>query len=225
MLAANYDITLDRAAEYTFVLTIQTQSSAAVDLATATAYAEIRNSDTKKEVAAFTPIKLNAATGTITFGGLPLNNDTITVGSTTYTFKTTAAATNDVQIGLTAAATAQNLLIKLATNTDANGYIDGTVVTVFARTGGTAGNSVVLTESATNVTVSGSGTLTGGVATQSNEIKFLLNEAQTLLLNSSTNYEYDIFLQRDSDTMERLLYGTVTVRPNIYKGVPVDPLA
>lgn len=43
MLAANYDITIDRAAEYTFVLTIQNQAGTAVNIGSATFYADIRD--------------------------------------------------------------------------------------------------------------------------------------------------------------------------------------
>ena len=37
MLAANYNITLDRVADYSFVITIQNQAGAAVDLSATTA--------------------------------------------------------------------------------------------------------------------------------------------------------------------------------------------
>lgn len=120
MLAANYDITLDRAAEYTFVLTIQNQSGNAVDIGTANFYADVRDSVTKKEVCSFTPTILN---------------------------------------------------------------------------GGDYG-----------------------------QVSLALSEADTLLLKPNGDYEYDIFMRR-STTMERLIYGSVTVRANITKGVPVDPIS
>ena len=125
MLAANYDITIDRAAEYSFVLTIQNQLGVAVDLdpPAAAAYgffADIRDAVTKKEVVSFTPTILN----------------------------------------------------------------DG----------------------------------------NNGEVAFNLSEANTLLLKPSGSYEYDIFMQRAA-TMERLLYGSVTVRANITKGAPVDPIS
>jgi hypothetical protein len=127
MLAANYDITLDRAAEYTFVLTIQNQAGSAVDLTSVEdggnpdkVWADIRDFDTKKEVVSFTCDVLSPATG--------------------------------------------------------------------------------------------------------GQIQLTLTEANTLLLNAKRSYEYDLFMLR-STKMERLLYGTVTVRPNITKGVPVDPIS
>jgi hypothetical protein len=125
MLAANYDITLDRAAEYTFVLTIQDQAGIAVDL-TAVAdstnpdlvWADVRDADTKKTVVEF-----------------------------------------DCEV--------------LAPFTDG-------------------------------------------------QIQLTLTEDDTLLLNAKRSYEYDIFMER-SGKMERLIYGSLTVRPNYTKGVPVDP--
>jgi hypothetical protein len=124
MLAANYDITIDRAAEYSFVLTIQNQLGVAIDLdpASAAAYgffADIRETATKKEIVSFTISILN----------------------------------------------------------------DG----------------------------------------NNGQVAFNLTEANTLLLKPSTAYEYDIFMQRGG-VMERLLYGSVTVRSNITKGYPVDPI-
>lgn len=125
MLAANYDITIDRAAEYSFVLTIQNQLKQPIDLdpddsAEFDFYADIRETGTKKEIVSFTPTILD-------------NGD--------------------------------------------NG-----------------------------------------------QVAFNLTEANTLLLKPSTAYEYDIFMRRGG-VMERLLYGSVTVRANITKGVPVDPIS
>lgn len=123
MLAANYDITIDRAAEYSFVLTIQNQLKQPIDLDPPSAdpyifYADIRETATKKEIVSFTP--------TILDGG------------------------------------------------------------------------------------------------DSGQVAFNLQEDDTLLLKPSTKYEYDIFMQRNG-VMERLLFGSVTVRANITKGSPVDP--
>lgn len=123
MLAANYDITIDRAAEYNFVLTIQNQLGQPVDLAPAGSifnfYADIRETSTKKEIVSFTATVLD-------------NGD--------------------------------------------NG-----------------------------------------------QVAFNLQEDDTLVLRPSTAYEYDIFMRRNG-VMERLLYGSVTVRANVTKGAPVDPV-
>lgn len=124
MLAANYDITIDRAAEYKFVLTLQNQLEQPIDLDPPAAdpyafYADIRETATKKEIVSFSATILN---------------------------------------------------------------------------GGDNG-----------------------------QVAFNLSEANTLLLKPTGSYEYDIFMQRGG-VMERLLYGSVTVRANITKGAPVDPI-
>jgi hypothetical protein len=64
MLAANYDITLDRAADYSFVLTIQNQAGSPVNLGSpvATFFADVREVRTKKEVLDLTPTVLETAT-------------------------------------------------------------------------------------------------------------------------------------------------------------------
>lgn len=64
MLAANYDITIDRAAEYSFVLTIQNQLEQPIDLDPPAAdpyafYADVRETATKKEIVSFTAAILN----------------------------------------------------------------------------------------------------------------------------------------------------------------------
>lgn len=125
MLAANYDITIDRAAEYSFVLTIQNQLEQPIDLdppasAAFNFYADIRETASKKEVVSFTASVLD----------------------------------------------------------------DG----------------------------------------NNGQVAFNLSEASTLLLKPSGSYEYDIFMQRGG-VMERLLYGSVTVRANTTKGAPVDPIS
>jgi hypothetical protein len=127
MLAANYDITIDRAAEYTFVLTIQNQAGAAVDLTSVAdganpdkVYADIRDLGDNIEAVSFTCEVLSPPT---------------------------------------------------------NG-----------------------------------------------QIQLTLTESNTLTLRPSGRYGYDIFMQRGT-VMERLLEGSVTVRANITKGVPVDPIS
>jgi hypothetical protein len=60
MLAANYNITIDRAAEYTFVLTIQNQAGTAVNIAGAAFYADIRDLTTRRKATSFTPTILDS---------------------------------------------------------------------------------------------------------------------------------------------------------------------
>lgn len=55
MLAANYDITIDRAAEYSFVLTVQDELQQVVDISEDTTfYSDIRETVSKKEAVTFT---------------------------------------------------------------------------------------------------------------------------------------------------------------------------
>lgn len=103
------------------------------------------------------------ATGTITFTGLALLNETITVNSIVYTFKTTASLATEIQIGLTATEMASNTAAKIDANdplVDAVNVLG--VVTISAANTGEYGNAYTLAEAATNTAVSGV-TLSGGV--------------------------------------------------------------
>lgn len=108
----------------------------------------------------------SAATGTITFSGQPTAADTITVGSSVFTFvETTPAGDDEVEIGADAEETLDNLLAAitaLAGDTVTATKSGTTIIDLAAVEQGPDGNSIVLTESADNVTVSGSGTLEGG---------------------------------------------------------------
>ena len=108
------------------------------------------------------------ATGTITVATNPSTGDTIVVNGVTFTFKTTAATSDEVTIGATAAATATNLAAVLNASTNPSVAIAqyaaaAAVVTVTANSYGTAGNSFTLATgtAGAKVTVSGS-TLSGG---------------------------------------------------------------
>ena len=56
-----------------------------------------------------------AAKGSATFSANPTANDTLTIGSTTLTFKATASAAGDVAIGETLVETLQNLVSQTVT--------------------------------------------------------------------------------------------------------------
>lgn len=103
------------------------------------------------------------ASGTLTFTGLPVANETFVVHGITYTMKASAASATQVTIGADATATAVNVAAVVAANdtavTAAN--VAG-VVTFTAVARGTGGNAFTLTEALTNATVSGSGTFAGG---------------------------------------------------------------
>lgn len=103
-----------------------------------------------------------AGTGTVTFAiGVPIDGETVTVGSEVYTFKDTAVDPFDVEIAATNILTAQNL--KTVVNTDSTLVIASgasNIITLTAIAIGTQGN-YALSEAATNVSVSGAA-LTGG---------------------------------------------------------------
>lgn len=115
-----------------------------------------------------------AATGSFTFsGGVPTATETVTIGHLTYTFVAVPSASCDVDIGVDAATTAQNLTA--AINNGAGGgtaYIfcphalvsaseSSGVVTLTYFTTGFAGNALAISEAATNVTVSGASLVNG----------------------------------------------------------------
>jgi hypothetical protein len=104
------------------------------------------------------------ATGTITFTAAPVADETITVNAITYTFKAAATTATQITIGANVTATASNTASKIELNDPAvNAVSVAGVVTISAANTGTYGNAITLTEAATNTSVSGSGTLTGGI--------------------------------------------------------------
>jgi len=119
-----------------------------------------------------------AATGLLTFTAEPLNNETVVIGATTYTFKTTlTGAANEVLRGASAATSCANLIAAVTagagigttygTGTTANATATasagaGTTVVVTALTAGVAGNSIVTTETST-VGSFAAATLLGGL--------------------------------------------------------------
>lgn len=120
------------------------------------------------------------ATAVLTSDGTaPTNNDTVTIGGQTYTFKTALTpAANEVLIGASAAAALQNLkdAINLtgtpgtqygsATTKNASAYgdtITATTLKLVAITGGTGGNSLASTEASAHLSFGGA-TFSGGAA-------------------------------------------------------------
>lgn len=111
------------------------------------------------------------------------DTQTVTIGATTYTFNTVLTDTaNNVLIGADVTAMAANLVAAInaaagagtlyGTGTVANASVTATslagVVTVTARTPGTAGNAIVIGETLTNgAWAGGATTLSGGEAANS----------------------------------------------------------
>lgn len=118
----------------------------------------------------------NHAIGILTVSGAPAVNDTFVIGSQTFTFKSSRLVTGEVTIGADVYDTAEN--IAFAINTDIGGitanymafvgdvaqpFTEGVErVAVYYMQPGTAGNIITFTENATNISVDGAGTLTGG---------------------------------------------------------------
>lgn len=108
------------------------------------------------------------AAGTITFTANPLNNQTITLGTSTWTFVTAASTGNQTQIKGTLALTLTQLQSDLQNSNDAqvilaSYVVSATVLTITFKTPGTAGNAF---QTATNVTgaSAAAATLLGGTA-------------------------------------------------------------
>jgi phage tail sheath gpL-like len=106
------------------------------------------------------------ASGSVTFTGVPAANGTVDVNGETITFVDGVAGAGEVTRdgGLTATQVAQ--AFKDLINADPTTYgvtASGAalVILLTAIVEGTDGNSIVLTESASNLTVDGSGTLSG----------------------------------------------------------------
>ncbi len=116
------------------------------------------------------------ATGTLTFTGTGSDGDTITIGTRTYTLRAAPALANDVDIGVDTATTAANLIAAInggagsgtlyGAGTQPHSLVTAVtggvgIVTVSAKTPGTAGNAIATTDSGTGASWA-SATLTTG---------------------------------------------------------------
>jgi flagellin len=85
----------------------------------------------------------------LSLSGNVVDGDTLQIGSTTYTFRTAASATGDVQIGNDAAASLSNLAQAISgdnhnsANASVSASASGTDMTLTAKSAGTSGNSLV----------------------------------------------------------------------------------
>lgn len=111
------------------------------------------------------------ASATITFTGLPANDETLTLGDQTYTFKTalsSPAVVDEILIGADATEMATNTASAInataadagtlhstgtVQNRHASATADAGVVTLTARADGSSGNETVLSETAANTAV------------------------------------------------------------------------
>lgn len=113
----------------------------------------------------FLEASLLSAQGVLTLTSIPLNAETVTLGATTYTFKTAITTTNDVLIGLTGETALANLAAAINQGPgEGTLYGTGTVqnasafaelgptnaqLTAIAITPGAAGNAIASTETLT----------------------------------------------------------------------------
>lgn len=125
------------------------------------------------------------ADGTILFGSNPGDTETVVVGQITYRFVNTLAQENDVLIAATAALSAANLLAAIHGSDDGTNVHEDTqpnyevtaslssaTLTVTAQADGVNGNEIVFTTTVTGATISGSGTLTGGLDESPQPLEF-----------------------------------------------------
>lgn len=110
-----------------------------------------------------TPVNAVAAVGTVTASGAPTAAQTLTIGSEVYTMAASRTDAFTVAVGTTHDTFLANL--KTAIDADSELVTAGTVDTVghtlalTYNTKGVIGNSVVFTETCTNVALNGSGVL------------------------------------------------------------------
>ena len=110
------------------------------------------------------------ATGALTVAVNPSNNETIAVNGVTFTFKSSASTSTEVQIGGDNVETASNMAAKL--NASANAAItvatytaNSTAVDISYDAGGTDGNAFTLADSSGGNVTRSAATLTGGLNT------------------------------------------------------------
>lgn len=102
-----------------------------------------------------------AATGSLAFSGNVTANDTLTIGSTTYTFVDSDPSTNEIEIGTTLAETIAALAEELNSGEVVKATAGEGKLDLEAATAGVAGNSIATTTTSSVITPSGA-TLSGG---------------------------------------------------------------
>lgn len=151
------------------------------------------------------------AVGTLVSDGtVPTADDTVTIGAKTYKFVASPTTTaNEVKIGTGGTAVADTLAnLKAAVNLGAGsgtlygsattlnatvgaGALTATTLQLYAKTGGTAGNSLALTESGTHTSIQGAATtLLGGLASSGlDHLDYSPQESEpfTITMDDGTN--------------------------------------
>jgi hypothetical protein len=111
-------------------------------------------------------IGANPAVGTIIMSGVAIEDETFQIGDVVFTWKASRSGFEEVTIGTTKEEAAANIAaaiaLDLATTVEAVDNEDGTV-TVTAVLWGPDGNSIIFTESSTNMSMDGSGYLGGTI--------------------------------------------------------------
>ncbi|HCR85750.1 MAG TPA: flagellar hook-associated protein FlgK [Alphaproteobacteria bacterium] len=112
-------------------------------------------------------VELAKATGSISFSGLPSNDDTLVINGDTFTFKTSASGASEVQIGGSLSETLRNLASKLNASTGsgvsaATYTYNATTISIIHDNAGTTGNSFTLNSSGTSVATASGAVLSGG---------------------------------------------------------------
>lgn len=112
------------------------------------------------------------AKGTGTVSSNPSNTETLTIDTETYTFKDSPSATNDVEIGSTAAATIANLVTKINSNSSvAKAYqLTASTFLVEYYLIGTGGNEIAFSDTSSGISLDGSGYLGGTVEGRENDV-------------------------------------------------------
>jgi len=108
-----------------------------------------------------TPVNAVASQGTIDMGGIASAEETFVIGTQTFTWKASRSGAGEVTIGVDAPAAVTNIVTAITADLTDVTAVDGAgnTVVLTAATKGVAGNSIVLTEASTNMTVDGAGTL------------------------------------------------------------------
>lgn len=116
------------------------------------------------------------AGGTITLTGAGTAADTVTINGQVITFEASGAAGPQINIGVSATATAQNLKTLINDNPSVYGVTasgNAAILTLAAETGGVGGNAITLAKASTAVTLSGA-TLTGGTDSPTETIESVI---------------------------------------------------